>query len=151
MLLAGDKLPEFTLKDQDGMERNISEFIGERNLVLYFYPMDFTPGCTKEACSFRDNYQHLNELGAEVVGVSSDSPKRHAEFKSKYKLPFTLLSDKNKKVRKLLGMKGKLLGLIPERVTFIIDKNGVVSEVFDALLQYDAHVERALKRLQNKT
>ena len=107
----GDAAPDFTLISTSGQKISLKDYIGKKNIVLYFYPKDNTPGCTKEACAFRDNYEVFKEMGAEVIGVSSDSPETHQEFVKKKNLPFILLSDETNKVRKLFGVKSTL-GLI---------------------------------------
>lgn len=140
-LKVGDKMPSFSLKDQKGNTITKEDFVGNSNLVLYFYPKDDTLGCTKEACSFRDQFEDFTELGAQVVGVSADSPESHAKFAEKYNLPFTLLSDEKNELRKAFGVKGNLLGLIPGRVTFIIDKEGVIQHKFDSQMNATKHVE----------
>lgn len=140
-LKAGDKIPSFSLKDQNGNTVTENDFVGKYNLVLYFYPKDDTPGCTKEACSFRDQFEDFTDLGAKVVGVSADGPESHAKFAEKYRLPFTLLSDENNQLRKAFGVKGNLLGLIPGRVTFIIDKEGIIKHKFDSQMNATKHVE----------
>lgn len=120
----GDHIPAIELKDQNGENFDLKKFVGQKALVVYFYPKDFTPGCTKEACNFRDSYEDFKELGAEVIGVSSDSPKSHAKFAGKYELPYIFLSDKSKKARNAFGVKPNLLGLLPGRETFVFDKEG---------------------------
>ena len=122
-LRAGDQLPHFILNDENHQPINISSLKG-KYLVLYFYPKDDTPGCVKEACSFRDSFQDLVDAGAVVYGVSSDKPDTHALFKAKYHLPFSLLSDTAGELRKLLGVPYDLFGLLPGRVTYIFDPNG---------------------------
>ena len=111
-LKEGDVVPNFTAKTQDGTVFNWSENVGKPT-VLYFYPKDDTPGCTAQACSFRDEYQDFKDLGAEVIGVSGDSEKAHVKFAKKYNLPFILLSDKDKTIRNLFNVPTNLLGLIP--------------------------------------
>src|SRR5680860_266986 len=120
----GDKCPKFTLKDQNGEQFNMEDVLGKENLVLYFYPKDDSPGCTKQACSFRDSFEDFVEIGARVIGISSDDEKSHKKFAKKHNLPFTLLADSDKKVRKMFGVPTNLLGLIPGRVTYVIDKEG---------------------------
>ena len=130
----------------------LSEFLGKKNIVLYFYPKDETPGCTREACSFRDSYQELTSLGAEVIGVSGQSVESHKSFATHYGLPFILLSDEDNKVRKLYGVPSSL-GIIPGRVTYIIDMKGVVRHIFNSQTQTQQHVEEAkatLKELENE-
>jgi len=142
----GDKAPDFTLPSQMGDNLTLSEFFGKNNIVLYFYPKDESPGCTKEACSFRDNYQELTNLGAEVLGVSGQSVESHKSFASHYGLPFILLSDEDNKVRELYGVPSTM-GIIPGRVTYIIDKKGVVRHIFSSQTQAQRHVEEAKKTL----
>ncbi|KAJ7532748.1 hypothetical protein O6H91_13G018000 [Diphasiastrum complanatum] len=144
----GDALPPFSLKDQDGRVVSSSKFKG-KPIVLYFYPADESPGCTKQACSFRDSYEKFKKAGAEVVGVSSDSPDSHKKFAGKYKLPFTLLSDEGNKLRKEWGIPGDLFGTLPGRQTYVVDKKGVVRLVFNNQFQPEKHVDETLKILQS--
>lgn len=143
----GDTAPDFTLPSQSGASVSLKDFIGQKTVVLYFYPKDDTPGCTAEACAFRDSYEVFKDAGAEVIGISDDSPASHEQFVTKYKLPFTLLSDTGKQVRKLYGVPSTL-GLLPGRVTYVIDKNGVVQHIFNSQFNFKGHVEEALKTLQ---
>ena len=143
----GDKAPDFTLLSQMGDNVTISEFLGKKNIVLYFYPKDETLGCTREACTFRDSYEELASLGAEVLGVSGQSVTSHKSFASHYGLPFILLSDEDNKVRKLYGVPSSM-GLIPGRVTYIIDKQGVVRHIFSSQTQTERHVEEAKNTLK---
>jgi peroxiredoxin Q/BCP len=145
----GSKLPEFTLPDQDGKSLSIKELMVKKNLVIYFYPKDETPGCTKEACTFRDSYEVFKEYNAEVIGISADDQSSHKSFVENHKLPFILLSDENNEVRKLFGVPSDLLGLIPGRVTYIIDKEGVVRHVFKSQMNAARHVDEALEILKN--
>jgi peroxiredoxin Q/BCP len=145
-LRVGDRAPEFALTSQEGKSVRLSDFIGQKNVVLYFYPKDETPGCTAEAGAFRDSYDILRKLGAEVIGVSSDSVDSHVRFARKCDLPFPLLSD-NAGVRKSYGVK-PTLGLIPGRVTYIIDKQGRVANVFSSQLNPRQHVTEALATLR---
>ena len=142
----GDKALEFTLPSQMGDDVMLSEFFGKKNVVLYFYPKDETTGCTKEACTFRDNYEELTKLGAEVIGVSGQSVESHKSFASHYGLPFILLSDEGNKVRELYGVPSSM-GIIPGRVTYIIDKKGMVRHIFNSQTQAQKHVEEAKKTL----
>lgn len=144
----GDAAPNFTLPSQTGNMISLRDFIGKKNIVLYFYPKDNTPGCTTEACSFRDSYQVFKDAGAEVIGVSSDSAQSHQQFAAKNRLPFVLLSDEDGAVRKLYGVPATL-GLLPGRVTYIIDKQGIVRHVFSAQFTPEKHIEEALKTLQS--
>ena len=143
----GDRAPDFSLADAGGRMIGLAEFRGKKPVVLYFYPKDDTPGCTKEACSFRDQYEDFTAAGAEVIGVSSDSGDSHRKFAEKYKLPFTLLSDRDGQVRKKYGVPATL-GLLPGRVTFVIDKDGVVRHVFNSQLQATRHVQESLAALR---
>jgi peroxiredoxin Q/BCP len=115
-------------------------------VVLYFYPRDGTAGCTKQACSFRDSYEAFQELGAEVIGVSSDSLVAHREFATAHLLPFRLLSDADNRVRKMYGSMGALN--MPGRVTFVIDKRGVIQHTFSSQLRVNKHIDEALEILK---
>ena len=132
-LKEGDKAPEFTAKDQNGNDVSLKDFRGKK-VVLYFYPKDDTPGCTKEACDFRDNYASLQKKGFVVIGVSTDSEKSHKKFVEKYDLPFTLIADNEKKIvnkYEVFGEK-KFMGksfMGTHRITFIIDENGKIQKV----------------------
>ncbi len=143
----GDKAPEFTLPSQDGTQISLSNFRGKKNVVVYFYPKDDTPGCTKEACAFRDQYQVFTDAGAEVIGISGDSQQSHKQFATKYNLPFTLLCDTNNKVRQLYDVPATLW-ILPGRVTYVIDKEGIIRHIFDSMLDFEAHVKEALKTLE---
>jgi peroxiredoxin Q/BCP len=145
-LIIGDKIPSFTSIDSKGHSFDIKEYIG-KPLVIYFYPKDDTPGCTIQACTFRDKYEDFKALGAEVIGISSDSLKSHQKFASRYKLPFILLSDFDKKIRIQFGVPNDFLGLIPGRATYVIDKKGVVQLIFDST-SAKIHIEKALEILK---
>lgn len=140
----GSKLPAFELPDQNGRLVNIHDLVGKKNLVIYFYPKDETPGCTKEACMFRDSYEDFTEAGAEVIGISADSVESHRNFAGRYQLPFTLLSDLKNEVRGLFGIPSGPLGLMPGRVTYVVDKKGIVRHVFSSQLNIGKHLETAL-------
>lgn len=132
---AGIPAPEFTLQDENGIERSLSDYRG-RAVVLYFYPKDDTPGCTTEACSFRDDYSAYQQAGVVILGVSPDTPKKHAKFKDKYALPFTLLADTEHRVCELYGVWGrkKFMGREYDgvfRTTFLIGADGVILRVFE--------------------
>lgn len=146
-LAAGDKAPAFTLPDQDGRSVSLTDFAGHKNVVVYFYPKDDTPGCTKESCTFRDQYTAFTDAGAEVLGISNDSSESHRKFADKYKLPFPLLADSGGTVRKAFKVP-KSLGLLPGRVTFVIDRNGVIQHVFNSQLNPTQHVAEALSVLK---
>jgi peroxiredoxin Q/BCP len=140
----GDQLPHFIMNDENHEPIDISSFKG-KYLILYFYPKDDTPGCVREACSFRDSFQDLVDAGAIVYGVSSDKPDIHAQFKTKYRLPFSLLSDTAGELRKLLGVPADLFGLIPGRVTYVFDPDGRLIREFKSQLSPEKHVIEALK------
>lgn len=146
-LKVGDKVPEFTAKDQHGNLFNSGDVIGKKGVVLYFYPKDDTPGCTAQACSFRDQYEDFLLLNAEVIGVSGDNEKSHQKFAQKYRLPFTLLSDSKKELRKLFGVPTNLLGLLPGRVTYVIDQNGIIRMIFDHMMA-QKHLPKALEQIK---
>jgi peroxiredoxin Q/BCP len=139
----GDKVPNFELKNQNGELFKVADYIGKKNLVIYFYPKDDTPGCTKEACKFRDEFEIFTDLDALVIGISGDSPESHTKFIEKYNLPFTLLSDEKDEVRKAFGVKGAFMGVVPGRVSFVVDKKGVVQYVFDSMSNAEQHVDEA--------
>jgi peroxiredoxin Q/BCP len=147
MIKTGDPIPQFALKDQEGKEFSISELIGKKPFVVYFYPKDDTPGCTAEACSFRDQYEDFTSIGAEVIGISSDSPESHKNFIRKYNLPFSLLSDPDNSIRKKFGVPAGFFGLVPGRVTFVCDRNGTVQYVFNSQMNVRKHVKEALRVL----
>jgi thioredoxin-dependent peroxiredoxin len=146
-ITVGDKAPDFTLPAQNGAQVRLSDRLGQRVVVLYFYPRDETSGCTAEACAFRDNFEVFTDAGAEVIGVSSDSVDRHAAFAEHHKLPFTLLSDARGRVRKSYGVPS-LLGVVPGRVTYVIDQGGTVRHVFSSMTNIGRHVDDALSVVQ---
>ena len=143
MLQIGDQAPDFSLNTTTGDTFRLSEQRSHRSIVLYFYPKDDTPGCTAEACSFRDQYEDFQDLGAEVVGVSSDSEASHQKFTQKHRLPFPLLADPGGQVRKLYEVPRALLGLLPGRVTFVIDKAGIIQYIFNSMSRATDHVAQA--------
>jgi peroxiredoxin Q/BCP len=146
-LKVGDKIPNFRATDTNGNDFDSQSIVGHQPLVIYFYPKDNTPGCTAQACGFRDQYQDFKDLGAEVIGVSSDSVASHQEFTQHYKLPFLLLSDPNKTIKKLFGVHSKMLGLIPGRVTYVADKNGIIQLIFDGIIA-TRHMREALETVK---
>lgn len=153
-LQIGDIVPNFSSIDTKGNLFESASVVGKKPVVIYFYPKDNTPGCTAQACGFRDQYEDFLDLGAEVIGVSGDDLDSHQKFTSKYRLPFLLLSDTNKKIRKLFGVPATLLGMLPGRVTYVIDSNGVVQMIFNSMLA-GQHLPKALAAvkkivLQNK-
>jgi peroxiredoxin Q/BCP len=143
----GDKAPDFTLPSNSGEQVRLHDRIGENAVVLYFYPKDETSGCTAEACAFRDSYEAFTDLGAEVIGVSSDSVERHVAFAGKNNLPFTLLSDVGGKVRKLYGVPSTLV-VLPGRVTYVIDRDGTVRHTFNSMMNFGGHVTEALEAVR---
>ena len=146
-LKVGDKIPNFTAKDTNGNDFDSQELIGRKPLVIYFYPKDNTPGCTVQACSFRDQYEDFKDLGAEVIGISSDSVVSHQKFTQQYQLPFILLSDSDKKIKKLFGVPSSLFGLLPGRVTYVADKTGTIIMVFDSR-KAKLHIPKALEAIR---
>ena len=144
----GDAAPDFDLPDASGRRVRLADFKGQ-GVVLYFYPKDDTPGCTREACSFRDSYEEFREAGAEVIGVSSDSEASHRRFAEKHRLPFVLVADAGGELRKRYGVPSTL-GLLPGRVTYVIDREGIVRHVFDSQLQAAKHVDEALAVLRRR-
>lgn len=143
----GYKIPFFTASDNNGNIFDIKDYLG-KPLVIYFYPKDDTPGCTAQACTFRDQYEDFKELGAEVIGISSDSVLSHQKFVSKFNLPFILLSDFDKKIRKAFGVSRDYLGLIDGRTTYVVDEKGIVQYIFDSTSS-KKHITEALAILKN--
>ena len=146
-LKEGNKIPNFTAKDTHGNDFDSRDIIGKKPLVIYFYPKDNTPGCTAQACSFRDQYEDFKDLGAEVIGISSDSIASHQKFTQQFKLPFILLSDSEKTVRKLFGVPSGLFGILPGRVTYVADKTGTIIMVFDSMMA-KRHIPKALEAIK---
>lgn len=140
--------PSLTLKDQEGRNVTLSKFKG-KPVVVYFYPADESPGCTKQACAFRDSYEKFKKAGAEVVGISGDDPASHKAFAKKYRLPYTLLSDEGNKVRKEWGVPADLFGTLAGRQTYVLDKNGVVQLIYNNQFQPEKHIDETLKFLQS--
>lgn len=144
----GEKAPEFEGANQKGERVSLKALLQKGPVVLYFYPKDETPGCTAEACSFRDAYEDFTAAGAEVVGVSADSVDSHQAFAAHHRLPFTLLSDESGELRKLYDVPRSFLGLLPGRVTFVIGKDGIVRHVFNSQINATKHVKEALQQLR---
>jgi len=145
----GDAAPDFTSTSHTGETISLSALKGKW-VVLYFYPADDTPGCTAEACSFRDSYEAFTDAGAVVVGVSGNDTTSHTKFADKHRLPFSLLSDTDGALRASYGVK-KSLGLLPGRVTFVIDPSGVVRKVFSSQLRATKHIDEALATIRSVT
>jgi peroxiredoxin Q/BCP len=141
----GSPLPSLKLPDQNGKMVDIKDYTSGKISVVYFYPKDDTPGCTAEACSFRDQYKDFQDAGALVIGISSDDIKSHKKFAEKYNLPFTLLADTQKLARKAFDVPSDLLGLIPGRVTYVFDKKGICQGVFRSQTKASRHVDEALE------
>lgn len=146
-LKVGQVIPQFTLPDQDGKLFNSNDIVGKKPFVIFFYPKDYTPGCTLEVCSFRDSYEEFTELGATVIGISSDSENTHRRFASKYKLPFKLLADRQKKVQSLFKVESMLFNLLPGRETYVVSKEGVILMAFNSI-NASLHMKKALNTLK---
>jgi peroxiredoxin Q/BCP len=147
MLKPGDEAPDFQLPDQDGKEQRLTRLLGGKPLILYFYPADFTPGCTKEACDLRDLHTRILASGLRVVGVSPQPPESHRRFREKHALPFILLSDEDKTAIKAYGVDGPL-GIGVRRATFLIDAKRRIADAVLADLRIGRHqefVERAIE------
>ena len=147
-LKVGSTIPTFSLPDQNGNLFDITSVLGKKNLVIYFYPKDDSPGCTAQACSFRDQFEVFKEADAVIIGISGQSVESHKEFALKHRLTFTLLSDKGNKIRKQFGVPTNLLGLLPGRVTYIADKTGKVIYIFNSQINATKHVDEALRILK---
>lgn len=142
-IAVGDKAPQFELVEAAGNTVKLEELLQKGPVVVFFYPKDDSPGCTREACSFRDSYDTFQDAGASVVGISSDSEASHRHFRDKHGFPFLLLSDPGGRVRKAFGVP-KTLGIIDGRSTYIIDRSGVVRYVFHSQIQVNKHVDEAI-------
>jgi peroxiredoxin Q/BCP len=140
----GDHAPDFSLMSQRGENVRLSDYQGKSTVVLFFYPKDNSPGCTKEACKFRDNYATIKDAGAEVMGISSQSEESHGIFSINFALPYYLLSDPDGKVRKAYGVPSTF-GLIPGRVTYVVDKKGIVRYIFKSQVKAEQHAIEALR------
>lgn len=141
----GDRCPNFEGINQHGKKISASDYLMKKNLVVFFYPKDNTSGCIAEVCSFRDTYEDFLALNTEVIGLSSDSVNSHQHFASKHHLNFNIIADKGGVIRKTFGVKGKFFGLIPGRVTYIIDKNGIVQNIFENLFEAELHIKNAME------
>ena len=153
MISAGDQAPDFAGTLANGHQLRLRDLIGRRHVILYFFPKDFTPGCTREACSFRDRRAEVAQLDAEVVGVSFDTPEKHAQFAAAHQLPYPLVSDRDARIAAAYGV-SRLGGWLPtKRVTFVIRRDGIVQHVISSELNIDRHIDEAietLRRLQAK-
>lgn len=142
-----DRAPDFTATGHEGQEFRLSDYRDKNVVVLFFYPKDGTPICTREACAFRDAYEQFTEAGAVVIGVSADSLDRHRSFASSHGLPFILVSDSDGSLRKTFSVP-KTMGFLPGRVTYVIDREGIVRLIFNAQMTADRHVQEALAAIQ---
>jgi peroxiredoxin Q/BCP len=144
----GSIVPSFTLPDQNGNLFDINSALDKKNLVIYFYPKDDSPGCTAQACSFQDHFEVFKEADAVIIGISGQSVESHKEFALKHRLTFTLLSDEGNKIRKLFGVPTNFFGLLPGRVTYVADKTGKVVYIFNSQMNVTKHVDEALRILK---
>ncbi len=146
-LKVGESIPKFSAVDTNGNLFESASLVGKKPVVIYFYPKDNTRVCTEQACSFRDQYEDFKALGAEVIGISSDSLQSHIKFANKFHLPFILLSDADKKIRKAFGVPNDYFGLVPGRTTYVADKNGIIQLIFDST-SGKIHIDKALEILK---
>lgn len=146
--VVGSTVPSFTLDDQFGKPFSIDSVLGKKKLVIYFYPKDDSPGCTRQACMFRDQFEVFADAGAVIIGISSQSVKSHLDFAVKHRLNYTLLSDVGNRVRKLFGVPGDLFGLLPGRVTYVVSREGKVAYIFNSQTQVEGHINETLRILQ---
>ncbi len=147
MLKVGEEAPHFSLLDQNGNSVSFLDFRGKKNLVIFFYPKDNTPGCTSESCSFRDNYAGFCALNTQVLGISDDSVQSHEWFAAEHRLPYPVLSDEGGKVRKSFGL-NRFLGILPPRASFVIDQKGIICHVFSSQVQISRHIDETLQAVQ---
>ncbi len=147
-LQLGDSIPNFSAVATDGSVFESASVVGKKPIVFYFYPKDDTRICTQQACAFRDQYEDFIALGAEVIGISGDSLQSHQRFAAKYQLPFLLLSDTNSQLRRLFGVPKDLLGLVPGRVTYVVDQEGILRFVFNSM-SGAIHIQKALGYLKS--
>nr|WP_255652951.1 peroxiredoxin [Myxococcus sp. XM-1-1-1] len=149
MLKQGDVLPDVTLTGAGNQPVRLKDLVGQKVLVVYFYPRDDSPGCTVQACGLRDQYEDFVAAGAEVVGISGDSVASHQGFAAKHRLPFVLLSDEKGQAREAFGVGASFLGMLPGRVTFVVDRQGIVQDSFESQLRVGEHVRRALELVRS--
>lgn len=143
----GESAPDFSLPNEENKLVSLSDYREKSSVVLFFYPKDFSPGCTSQACHFRDNYEDFTDLGATVLGISGDSVMTHKKFLDQYLFPFSLLSDKGDQVRKIYGAT-KGFGLLPGRYTFVIDKNGIIRYIFTSETNMKKHIDESIRILK---
>jgi peroxiredoxin Q/BCP len=146
MLKAGERAPEFTLPDETATDRSLTELLSSGAIVLYFYPADFTPGCTRQACVLRDLHTEIQRAGLRVVGISPQSPESHAKFRNKYNLPFVLLSDQHKAVIKMYGVNGPL-GIGVRRASYLIDGGRRIRDAVMADFMIGRHADFVRKAI----
>jgi thioredoxin-dependent peroxiredoxin len=146
-IVVGSHIPDFKLPDQNGKMFDIKSVLGKKNLVIYFYPKDGSTGCTREACNFRDKLGVFKKLDAEVIGISGDGVVSHKQFADKNRLEFTLLSDQKNKIRSLFGVPTSMLNTVPGRVTYIVNKKGIVTHITNSLTKPDKHIQEAITAL----
>ena len=144
----GDPCPEIAFDNQHGKPIPFKEILGSKNIVFFFYPKNFTPGCTKEACVFRDKYTDFEQFDCEVIGVSSDSEKSHRSFSNTFNLNYHLIADHKERLRKLFHVPKNLFGLLPGRVTFVINKKGICIGIFNSMINSNGHIKYALQCLK---
>jgi peroxiredoxin Q/BCP len=150
MIKTDERAPEFTLADETGKDRSLTELLSPGAIVLYFYPADFTPGCTRQACILRDLHSQIERAGLRVVGISSQSPQTHAKFKAKYQLPYVLLSDEHKTVIKMYGVNGAL-GIGVRRVSYLIDGGRRIRDAVLADFRIGRHADFVRKAVMLRT
>lgn len=143
MLSVQSPAPIFDFKNQNGRYIHLSEIVGKKAIVIFFYPRDFTPGCTAQACTFRDEYKNFVDLGAEVIGVSADTAESHVRFSEHYSLPYHLVSDRDGKIRRQYDIPTDFLGVLFSRITYIIDLNGKIAWAYKSNLSPSSHISQA--------
>jgi peroxiredoxin Q/BCP len=150
-IAVGDKAPDFEVVTSSGKSVKLSDFAGKKNVVLYFYPGDFTPVCTKETCGFRDMHEDLASQDTEIIGVSVDSDESHRRFAEEYKIPFELVSDGKREIAKLYGATGFLRDILGKarRMTFVIDKKGRIAAILESELRASKHIDGVRDALKN--
>jgi thioredoxin-dependent peroxiredoxin len=149
MLKIGEQAPFISGVDQNEVVISTQDYLHKKNIIIYFYPKDETKGCTAQACSFRDAYEDFKDLNCEVIGISGDNEASHKNFAEHHRLPFILLSDKNKEIRKAFQVPKDFLGLIPGRYTFVINKEGVIIDIFHDAINMQKHVQTALEKIKS--
>ena len=147
-LAVGDEAPDFVLPDQSNRPTHFADLLGKGAVVLFFYPRDYSAGCTAEVCAFRDSYEAFKDAGATVIGVSADSAESHEGFVQRHRLPFILLSDRDGVTQDLYGVQ-KTLGILRARVTHVIDRQGIIRHIFSSQLNIDKHLNDALLVIQS--